>query len=427
MADPLLTSLCSICHILPPKYKCPGCGARTCSQGCVRKHKKWSECTGERDPTAYVPVRSLRTPAGIDHDYNFISKIERSRERSERLLVEDRHIVGTRELRPITVQEIRYKTMPDGRRKRYLATRVIQPGRQLGTYRIRQRAKKLDITVIYAPAGMSRRKENRTRWDKRMNQLAWQVEWLLHGNETSSEPVKYLSHVFEEMTVQEGFARLLAPSRPTGDQIQNGSRGVWGMGRYSFQDPLTARWTGQFGSQVDLEEQYRFFLAVPLTRPQEIIPLKSTSTLADALRYQKIFEFPTIYVFPKEGPVPGTFAVSSPRRRPERSEAGWKRNRSQHQFSPQKRRRQMPAKKPDRDVEDGEVSEDGEILDSDAASDHGRGGAGAALVDYDSSSESDAGDGGLEGETEEELSLGEEVSDEDADTTSSSGTDSDVD
>ena len=36
------------------KYTCPGCGHRTCSLGCVKKHKAASGCSGVRDRTKLV-------------------------------------------------------------------------------------------------------------------------------------------------------------------------------------------------------------------------------------------------------------------------------------------------------------------------------------------------------------------------------------
>lgn len=84
MADTPLTALCGICHSSAPRYKCPRCAARTCSLECVTRHKQWASCSGQRDATAYVPASKLRTPSGIDHDYNFLSAIERVRSRAAR-------------------------------------------------------------------------------------------------------------------------------------------------------------------------------------------------------------------------------------------------------------------------------------------------------------------------------------------------------
>lgn len=82
--DTLLSDLCTICHINPPKYRCPRCSTRTCSLPCSRRHKLWSQCSGVRDPAAYLKRSELATESAFDRDFNFITKIERSLERAER-------------------------------------------------------------------------------------------------------------------------------------------------------------------------------------------------------------------------------------------------------------------------------------------------------------------------------------------------------
>lgn len=49
---------CEICHTEDWKYTCPRCLIHTCSVPCVKKHKLDTQCSGERDKTAYVPLKS---------------------------------------------------------------------------------------------------------------------------------------------------------------------------------------------------------------------------------------------------------------------------------------------------------------------------------------------------------------------------------
>lgn len=49
---------CEICHAEDWKYTCPRCLIHTCSVPCVKKHKLDTQCSGERDKTAYVPLKS---------------------------------------------------------------------------------------------------------------------------------------------------------------------------------------------------------------------------------------------------------------------------------------------------------------------------------------------------------------------------------
>lgn len=48
--------LCQECEQNEFKYKCPGCGVRSCGLGCVKAHKERTGCTGKRDRTVFVPL-----------------------------------------------------------------------------------------------------------------------------------------------------------------------------------------------------------------------------------------------------------------------------------------------------------------------------------------------------------------------------------
>ncbi|WYZ37391.1 hypothetical protein EsH8_II_000897 [Colletotrichum jinshuiense] len=201
MADPLLTSLCAICHIEPPRYKCPRCTIRTCSLSCTKRHKAWSSCSGIRDATAYVPPSKLKTAAGVDHDFNFLSGIERAVQRSEKEIVEERHLLKPEDLRPIEVRSVQWKTGRDGRKKRVLVTEVLRGDNHGGAGGSRQEALasvpfkkrlgKFGILLRRAPVGMTRQRDNGTNLSKASGRINWQVEWLLlpshEGGETTSQ------------------------------------------------------------------------------------------------------------------------------------------------------------------------------------------------------------------------------------------------
>lgn len=74
----LLSELCPYCNESPPKYRCPACDARTCSLKCSKRHKAYKQCSGTRDPAAYVKRSKLATPAALNQDFNFLSGVERA-------------------------------------------------------------------------------------------------------------------------------------------------------------------------------------------------------------------------------------------------------------------------------------------------------------------------------------------------------------
>lgn len=119
-----------------PNYRCPRCATRTCSLSCYRRHQQWAQCSGKRDPTAYVKRGQLATPAGLDHDYNFLTGIERAFDRADHD-AEDRGIRVRSDKAKAPARGSNYE-------KHLESTRVV---------------------VERAPAGMSRQKQNNTRWN----------------------------------------------------------------------------------------------------------------------------------------------------------------------------------------------------------------------------------------------------------------------
>ncbi|KAI0205692.1 hypothetical protein F4808DRAFT_409935 [Astrocystis sublimbata] len=320
MADPLLTSLCTICRIQEPKYKCPRCQARTCSLPCVKKHKMWSSCNGERDPTVYVGLDRLKTDAGIDHDYNFLTKIERSVERAERIMREDRDILPQEECRPPPHKRTRFnKGQSRGRT-------AVDDGPRKWDRNAIHRLRHLGIHVSSLPYGMTRAKENNTSWNRRSKTINWQIEWLLFDTDCSAaaktpEPKRLLHKALDETPLSVAFAHALDYSRQrqlseqeraeqkkalrkqkaSGQRAQDPSTSMWKDSLCLLQDYETGAWDGST-DRNDLrieKDKYRFFLLKPRKpsrEPERLQSVDSRESLSSLLTGREIVEFPTIYV-----------------------------------------------------------------------------------------------------------------------------------
>lgn len=441
MADPLLTSLCAICHVSEPKYKCPRCAIRTCSLPCIKKHKAWSECSGERDPTTYIPRSKLRTPAGIDHDYNFLYGMERSMERGEKIIVEEKGLVQQEELRPLTVQEVRWKPGRDGRKRKVLVTRVLREakGRSFERF-LMQRLRKLNIKIVCVPQGMSRQKENNTTLNRKSGRINWQVEWLKLENTTEEtvdgkpKPQRVLSKVMDDIPLYQAYHAMLeersrkenpkAPKIPRGvrgGDLQDPLNSTWGYATASVQDPFGGTWVSYQSSaieewpyQVDeaSRQRYQFFLARLPTRadkPAIVTSLKSTDCLRDVLANTNVLEFPSIYVLNGTDTLPRGLTLG-PKDMIETQ--GTKRRTPPGQKNPKRAKKQRREGKDA--LEEGEVESDEDGRDDNLPEDEDDSGSKGAV--------------GLEaGEVIAEQSLGEDDDGEDEDdddSTSSSGTDS---
>ncbi|KAK0389743.1 hypothetical protein NLU13_3316 [Sarocladium strictum] len=449
MADPLLTNLCAICHVSPPKYKCPRCNLRTCSLACSKKHKAWSECNGERDATAYIPPSKLRTPAGVDHDYNFLHGIEMAVERSERVLIGDRGLVQAEELRPLTTQEVRWKTGRDGRKRKVITTRVLREakGRSFERF-LAQRLKKLNVRILCAPMGMARQKENNTTLNRRSGRINWQVEWLALDRDgptehPETEAKRLLSKVMDDTPLYRAYHELLddeqaceklvAPRtapRARAHQSQSSSDACWTADMDGLQDALTGMWLSP--AEVDAEEdqrrrkRYRFFLGSTSRRsdlPTKMAALDAGDCLREILRNGQVLEFPTIYVLTggADATLPPGFvlgpketALSAVQHSQGTKRKGGPADGQKAGSRASKKQKQQGAAGGLEVLEEGEVGSDGEVGD---AQDAGSGDKNSGI--------------GLEaGEVIGEESFGEEDEamdqddDDDDDDTSSSGSDS---
>jgi hypothetical protein len=143
---------CSNSHINVPKYKCPRCFIRTCSLPCTQRHKKWSQCSGVRDPAAYLRRGELATPAAFDRDFNFITGIERRMERAERE-AENRGISLDHDY----VCSLEGKGAANRKRKRPQDLVKGEAGFLRG-------AETAGVKLLRAPRGLTRNTQNSSRW-----------------------------------------------------------------------------------------------------------------------------------------------------------------------------------------------------------------------------------------------------------------------
>ena len=156
----------------PPKYRCPRCPAvRTCSLPCYKRHQQRATCTGRRNETTYVKKSQLATPAAIDHDYNFLAKIERSFRSAEEQSDENRTS-----------------------KRRRLASNPAFNGYLLENH----------ITVHTAPLGLQRAKTNQSRFLPKSKRVAWTVEWV------GEAAVTCTTEVYDNDTVWTAYTTMAA-------------------------------------------------------------------------------------------------------------------------------------------------------------------------------------------------------------------------
>ncbi|KAF2461139.1 hypothetical protein BDY21DRAFT_369202 [Lineolata rhizophorae] len=348
----LLSELCSICNSNAPKYRCPRDAVRTCSMACHRRHKQWAQCSGERDPAAYVKKSELATPAGIDRDFNFLTGIERAIERRER------------------EAEEREESLRGGRQVR--AGFAPVPGSKYW-----RRLKDAGVVVDRAPKGMSRQRQNRTRYLNRSQCICWTIEWVHPDQSKTIDEIKDTTPLSDEYDAlvkrmekkrkreDEAVKKestVVSPTPETSKQVKADSsqkeldktldqnskaqstfipatrstsetelQNVANLDGQSNPDgniqtdtANDAQPSADFGAQtmsaeiktesIGSTQQYHFYLVKPHTATAKhvLIPLPRQGTLDKCLRHQVVLEFPTIQVL-RESPdrIPEAFMLEA--------------------------------------------------------------------------------------------------------------------
>lgn len=165
-----------VSYINPPKYVCPRDHVKTCSLLCYKRHQQRASCNGKRDPTAFVKKEQLTTASGIDHDYNFLSGVDRVFDKADKDLAE--RGIGQAD------QSHRKRWHFDGPLQQYLRAN--------------------QILIDRAPLGMSRQKANHTRYIPKSRKIVWTVEWI------QSDGTKRLAEVHEAANIEEAYSAMLA-------------------------------------------------------------------------------------------------------------------------------------------------------------------------------------------------------------------------
>ncbi|EFJ27415.1 hypothetical protein SELMODRAFT_412185 [Selaginella moellendorffii] len=143
-----MSGKCDECGQSAAKYKCPGCGLRSCGLPCVKAHKARIGCTGKRDPTAFVKISDFDDNR-IMSDYNFLE---------EALRVAD------------VAKRSKYKSFVGGRKPGVLKELIYQ-------------ARFRKTKFVHMANGMSRRIANTTYFNRKRKCMYWRVEWIFHSTD----------------------------------------------------------------------------------------------------------------------------------------------------------------------------------------------------------------------------------------------------
>ncbi|OQE94236.1 hypothetical protein PENNAL_c0004G08680 [Penicillium nalgiovense] len=321
-SDPLLSDLCSICHTNPPKYRCPRCSTRTCSLPCTRRHKLWSQCSGLRDPAAYLKRNELSTESAFDRDFNFITGIERTLERAERE-VDNRGIDISSGVQADDGNPEGLAHPTAGRKRKHPSQGLAK-----GEAAFLRGAENAGVRVLRAPKGMSRNKQNGSRLHPKHKRLAWTLEWI------TADGVKTIrDSVIDTCSIAEAYNRccprpkdqepviepvkeekkedldtpnttVAAPGDTVTTKVEADTKLPPSPTKDSAKEPADAstEQTDKTSNQtLNPHRGLYFYLHRPRTTTKRpvLTPLLQSSTLNTVLRNRTVLEFPTIYALPE--------------------------------------------------------------------------------------------------------------------------------
>ncbi|KAI4246087.1 MAG: hypothetical protein L6R42_010001, partial [Xanthoria sp. 1 TBL-2021] len=282
---------------------------------------------GVRDPAKYIKRSELVTPKGIDHDYNYLTSIERQLDNAERdAKSRGIHLHTGKQVGP--------------------TPKAHQPAK--GELPLQNAMQQCRVVVDRAPKGMSRQKQNRTHWDRRAKRVIWTVEWVHRngsreiGNCPDTEPLdvaytKLVDAKAAPSIVKAGStakppkkkrkpnkalsrSAILTPITPSKDSPAGhvtllsaaAPAESPAVSTETAPAPLVAcQNTATITPSPEGEEpllpspkpeqpsvpHVHFYLLLPSTPTsyRVLIPLAPNATLTSALRDQLVLEFPTIY------------------------------------------------------------------------------------------------------------------------------------
>ena len=314
-----------------------------------------------RDPAAYVKRADLATPKLIDHDYNYLTSLEREIDKADRDATERGFVLA--------------EAARDGR-----ANKGIQ---RKGEVPLKEAFERCEVIVARAPKGMSRAKANNTHWARKKQRVVWTVEWVhpdgrkeewecaedraigevyeeacrpkeeyrprkrrknakerlriavkggglpQNGALSESIPENSSESLPQEETLAELRTERVTENTQTDPASSNAVSGETGPAPTLSVQTVTDTIASSLPTSTDLGDgqiallpesnlqeepsitlhhspPFTFYLHSPSLPSQRLvlIPLHHSATLASILRGRLVLEFPTIYVFKTDDQVP---------------------------------------------------------------------------------------------------------------------------
>jgi hypothetical protein len=154
---------CAICSLRPSLYKCPGCSITTCSCDCVKQHKLQNGCNGKRNRAKYVS-KNCFTDKTLRSDYHFLEDTLQLRTSAKRTAgksfgggLTSKTKIKSAEESAHTMEEVMSSQQQKGSANHSQSAAKLVKG-----------AKEHGVELALMPAGMTKRKNNTSRYHKKV-------------------------------------------------------------------------------------------------------------------------------------------------------------------------------------------------------------------------------------------------------------------
>ncbi|KAK8815420.1 hypothetical protein WA158_003632 [Blastocystis sp. Blastoise] len=148
-------ALCDVCGKNEFKYRCPGCGKKTCCLECSKQHKKDDACDGLRKPMQFIPIKEFNDDI-ITDDYYYLHHLAQVVDNTQR----NGNPSGNNSVK-INQQ---HKRSEQQNLPKCLSSLIHQ-------------AKLRKTTIRLMPKGMTRQLKNKTKYMYRKGIIDWTIEY----------------------------------------------------------------------------------------------------------------------------------------------------------------------------------------------------------------------------------------------------------
>ncbi|TPX56069.1 hypothetical protein CcCBS67573_g09387 [Chytriomyces confervae] len=230
----------------PSKYKCPRCLAPSCSMLCVQTHKTTSNCSGIRDKTQYVSLRTFDS-SQLASDFAFLEGGARVADNAAR------DTIHTSETQPTHSK--------------------LTPKQQ----HLLRNCSSRKITLRFMPRGMSRHESNQAMFHIKSKTISWTAEFIFACKEGNMRVSTIQSAIKESATLRDTLVNLLSPKSS------------------AIPPEKLCQLTRFSGASVDTLFVYLRREHVPANEPL-YHALKMQATILESLSKKVIVEYPTFLV-----------------------------------------------------------------------------------------------------------------------------------